>query len=77
MNTILEIDSLAELIAKEKSAGSRIVLCHGIFDLVHIGHIRYLQAAKKMGDILVVTITPDRFVAQGPGRPAFPDRLRN
>ena len=43
---------------------------------MHPGHIKYLQAAKKFGDILVVTITPDRFVDKGPGRPVFSDKLR-
>lgn len=54
----------------------RIVLCHGVFDLLHIGHIRYLEQARSFGDILVVTITPDRFVDKGPHRPAFPEQLR-
>jgi len=53
-----------------------IVQCHGVFDLLHIGHIRHFNAAKKLGDLLVVSITPDRFVNKGPGRPFFPERLR-
>src|SRR3990167_10271529 len=54
----------------------RIVQCHGVFDLLHIGHIKHFQAAKRQGDILVVTITPDRFVNKGPNRPRFTERLR-
>ncbi|MDP6506393.1 MAG: ATPase, T2SS/T4P/T4SS family, partial [Planctomycetota bacterium] len=54
----------------------RIVHCHGVFDLLHIGHIRYLGQARALGDLLVVTATPDRFVNKGPGRPAFPENLR-
>lgn len=50
--------------------------CHGCFDLLHIGHIRYLQAARALGDVLVVTVTPDRYVNKGPDRPAFPSELR-
>ncbi len=49
----------------------KIVLCHGVFDLMHIGHLNYFKAAKKNGDILVVSITSDEFVNKGPGRPAF------
>lgn len=54
----------------------RVVQSHGVFDLLHIGHIKHFQAAKKQGDILVVTITPDRFVNKGPNRPRFSERLR-
>lgn len=48
-----------------------IVLCHGCFDVLHLGHIRYLQAAKKMGKTLIVTITSDKFVNKGKNRPVF------
>jgi len=57
-------------------AGTRVVQCHGVFDLLHIGHIRHFQMAKKHGDMLVVTITPDRFVNKGPSRPVFHEILR-
>lgn len=49
----------------------KIVLAHGVFDVLHLGHLRYLQAAAKLGDILWVSITADEFVAKGPGRPVF------
>lgn len=54
----------------------RIVQCHGCFDLLHVGHIRHLEAAKAMGDRLIVTVTPDQFVNKGPGRPVFSEALR-
>ncbi|MCX7121822.1 MAG: PfkB family carbohydrate kinase [Gammaproteobacteria bacterium] len=54
----------------------RIVQSHGVFDLLHIGHIKHFQTAKKQGDILIVTITPDRFVNKGPNRPRFTEKLR-
>lgn len=54
----------------------RIVQCHGCFDLLHIGHIRHLIAAKQAGDCLWVTVTPDRFVNKGPRRPVFSEQLR-
>jgi rfaE bifunctional protein nucleotidyltransferase chain/domain len=53
-----------------------IVLCQGCFDLLHIGHIKYLEAAKQLGEILVVAVTSDRFVNKGPGRPFFHEQLR-
>ena len=49
----------------------RIVLAHGCFDLLHLGHIRHLQEARKLGDRLVVSVTSDGFVAKGMGRPHF------
>lgn len=73
---IFQIDELAGIIAGLKAKGKKIVHCHGCFDLMHPGHIKYFQAAKRMGDILVVTVTPDRFVDKGPGRPVFNENLR-
>ena len=58
----LELKELAKKIHALKSEGNKIVHCHGIFDILHIGHIRYLEQAKRMGDVLVVTVTPDRYV---------------
>jgi len=54
----------------------RIVQCHGCFDLLHLGHIRHFEAARKAGDFLIVTITPDRFVNKGRYRPVFQDVQR-
>ncbi|MFC1559496.1 PfkB family carbohydrate kinase [Candidatus Margulisiibacteriota bacterium] len=75
-NKIKTIDDLAEIAKKLKKSGKKIVHCHGVFDLVHPGHIRHLEAAKKEGDILIVTITADKFVKRGPGRPIFKGDLR-
>jgi rfaE bifunctional protein nucleotidyltransferase chain/domain len=52
-------------------ASSRTVLAHGCFDLLHLGHIRHLQEARSLGDRLVVSITADKHVSKGPGRPQF------
>ncbi len=68
-NKVLNIKSLNKL--KERYKRKKIVLCHGVFDLLHVGHINYFQSAKKLGDILIVSITEDKFVNKGPGRPAF------
>ncbi len=72
---IKRLDDLVRLLEKTR-AGKKVVHCHGVFDLLHIGHIKHLQDARTHGDILIVTITPDRFVNKGPHRPAFPERLR-
>jgi len=57
-----------------RGQGQKIVLAHGTFDLLHPGHVRYLQAAKDLGDILIVAITDDRSARaeKGPGRPVTP-----
>lgn len=54
----------------------KIVHCHGCFDALHIGHIRHLQAAKAMGDVLLVTVTSDKFVNKGKNRPVFSEMER-
>jgi len=72
---IIPIHELATKIPVIKKMG-KIVQCHGVFDLLHVGHIKYLQEAKHFGDVLIVTITPDRFINKGPGRPAFTSDLR-
>lgn len=73
---ILSISRLAEITNELKGQGKKIVYCHGVFDLLHIGHIRYFKQAKDMGDVLIVTVTPDTYVDKGPTRPAFSERLR-
>ncbi len=73
---IIGLEELAETLQSLKSERKKIVLCHGCFDLMHPGHIKYFQAAKRMGDILVVTVTSDRYVDKGPDRPVFNENLR-
>ncbi|HJO34160.1 MAG TPA: PfkB family carbohydrate kinase [Anaerolineales bacterium] len=73
---IRELDELAALLKKLKSKGKKIVHSHGVFDLLHVGHIRHFEEAKMMGDTLVVTVTRDEHVNKGPHRPAFPQDLR-
>ena len=73
---IYKLKELARKVQGLKSEGKKIVLCHGCFDLMHPGHIKYFKAAKKMGDILIVTVTPDIYVDKGPGRPVFNQNLR-
>ena len=59
-----------------KKQGGTIVHCHGEFDLLHPGHIKHFEAAKKEGDVLVVTITADKHIMKGPGRPVFNQFIR-
>lgn len=73
---IFTLEELEKKIQILKSEGKKIVHCHGCFDLMHPGHIKYFQVAKKMGDILIVTVSPDCYVDKGPGRPAFNETLR-
>jgi rfaE bifunctional protein kinase chain/domain/rfaE bifunctional protein nucleotidyltransferase chain/domain len=56
---------------KQQHTKKKIILCHGVFDLLHVGHINYFKEAKNLGDILIVSVTSDKFVNKGPGRPAF------
>ena len=73
---VYTLDALAEQLEAERAAGRTIAHCHGVFDLLHIGHVRHLAEAKKRADLLVVTVTPDRYVNKGPHRPQFTDTLR-
>jgi len=74
---ILQIQEMAEKVADLKLQGKKIVHCHGCFDLMHPGHIKHFQAAKAMGDVLIVTLTPDKYIDKGPGRPVFSEKLRS
>lgn len=67
---------LAKVTSRLKAQGKQIVHCHGVFDLLHPGHIRHLKAAKQEGDVLVVTVTQDQYANKGPGRPVFHQQLR-
>ena len=73
---IFTINELQKKLSSKRYKNKKIILCHGVFDLLHIGHIKHFQEAKKLGDILVVTITPDKFVKKGPNRPVFNSNLR-
>ncbi|MBL94260.1 MAG: cytidyltransferase [Magnetovibrio sp.] len=73
---IKTLDEIAEIAAVARVAGKKIVLCHGVFDLVHIGHVRHFQLARKEGDLLIVTLSTEMHVNKGPGRPVFNDGLR-
>jgi rfaE bifunctional protein nucleotidyltransferase chain/domain len=69
---------IAALGARLRREGRRIAFANGCFDLVHVGHVRYLQGAKDQGDVLVVGVNSDRAVTalKGPGRPLLPAEAR-
>jgi len=73
---IHSIEDLGAIAAREKAAGRSVVLCHGVFDLVHLGHVRHIEAARREGDVLIATCTSDPHVNRGPGRPVFTDVMR-
>jgi D-glycero-beta-D-manno-heptose 1-phosphate adenylyltransferase len=70
-NKIVSLDELPERVKALQKAGKRIVLTNGCFDLLHVGHIRYLKAARALGDALVVGVNGDQSVRElkGRGRP--------
>jgi len=70
------LDEVAAIAEHCRRNGQTVVQAHGTFDLLHLGHVRHLEAARKLGDLLVVTVTTDRFVNKGPGRPVFNAELR-
>ena len=73
---IVTLDELALTVSQLKAEGKKVVHCHGVFDLLHPGHILHFQAARRLGDVLVATVTRDDYVDKGPGRPVFKERLR-
>lgn len=75
---IVDRQTLIEQLQKERQRGLTVVLANGCFDVLHVGHVRYLEAAKSIGDILVVGINSDEQVARlkGAGRPLLPESER-
>ena len=75
-NKIVKLEALKKLIDQLRKKNKKIVHCHGVFDIVHIGHIKHFEEAKKKGDKLIVTVTTDKFVNKGTGRPIFKQTKR-
>ena len=75
---LLTRDQLREQVAEWRRAGARVTLANGCFDLLHVGHVRYLRAAKELGDRLVVAVNSDASVKtlKGEGRPLMPAEER-
>lgn len=79
MPKVLALPTLRRRLAAHRRAGQRVVFTNGVFDLLHPGHVRYLRAAKRLGDVLVVGLNSDRSVrrlAKGPERPLVRERDR-
>jgi D-beta-D-heptose 7-phosphate kinase/D-beta-D-heptose 1-phosphate adenosyltransferase len=75
---VLSIDEAAALATGLREAGRRVVFTNGVFDLLHPGHVRYLQAARASGDALIIGVNSDRSVRsnKGPARPITPEAER-
>jgi len=78
LGQIVERRELAEVVAGWRAAGQTVTLANGCFDLLHVGHVRYLRGAKALGGKLIVAINSDQSVRKlkGPGRPAMPELER-
>lgn len=75
-NKIISITDLAKKTTDLKRKNKKIIHCHGVFDVLHVGHVKHFNTARKLGDVLVVTVTPDKYVNKGPNRPIFPLEAR-
>ena len=78
MKKIYSLDKLKPIIEKHKLDGEKIVLANGCFDLIHVGHVRYLKESKKQGDVLVVALNSDSSVRKlkGKARPILLEKER-
>ncbi|MFO7981336.1 MAG: adenylyltransferase/cytidyltransferase family protein [Candidatus Aminicenantes bacterium] len=78
MNKLFPLKKLKKIVSQHKKAGKTIVLANGCFDLIHVGHIRYLKGAKNRGDLLVVALNSDSSVKKlkGSGRPILNQNQR-
>src|ERR687883_1335665 len=78
VSMILDRNRLIARVAIARKNGARIVLANGCFDILHVGHVRYLEGAKALGDLLVVGVNSDAQVRaqKGEGRPFVPERER-
>jgi rfaE bifunctional protein nucleotidyltransferase chain/domain len=75
---VFDLEEAARLVKTLRASGRRVVFTNGVFDLLHPGHVRYLQAARAEGDALIVGVNSDRSVRanKGPGRPVNPETER-
>jgi rfaE bifunctional protein nucleotidyltransferase chain/domain len=76
LEKIKTLGQLGQIAADARSKGHKVVLAHGVFDILHVGHKRHLDIGKRHGDLLIVTLTTDKFVNKGPDRPVFGEKLR-
>ncbi len=78
MGAILSRELLAQVVSTRQSQGERAVFTNGVFDLLHLGHVRYLQQARTLGDLLIVGLNSDASTQRikGPNRPLVPEEER-
>src|SRR5262245_43554258 len=76
LDKIKTLGQLGEIASEARTRGKKVVLAHGVFDILHVGHKRHLDVGKRNGDVLIVTLTTDKFVNKGPDRPVFGEKLR-
>jgi rfaE bifunctional protein nucleotidyltransferase chain/domain len=81
MSTLHKVQTLAQVVAQREQwrvEGKTVALANGVFDLLHVGHVRYLEGAKALGDVLVVAVNSDASTRayKGPGRPHIPEAER-
>ena len=74
---IATLDYLTTIFIRFREDQKKIVLCHDVFDLLHISHINHFEQAKMFGVVLIVTITPDKYINKGPNRLFFSFNLRS
>jgi rfaE bifunctional protein nucleotidyltransferase chain/domain len=74
---IVDYKKISEVINKLKLQNKKIVLCHGGFDFIHFGHLDHLKNAKKLGDVLIVSTTDDKYFDKGPDRPIYNNQKRS
>ena len=73
---IIGWSEVSKIASRLRNDGSTVALCHGVFDLLHPGHVQHFKVARKLAEVLVVSITADAYVNKGPGRPLFDQSVR-
>ena len=73
---IKSVEELKKILKQKKNKSKKICMCHGVFDIVHPGHIRHLVYTKKRADILIASLTADVHITKGNIRPYIPQNLR-
>jgi rfaE bifunctional protein kinase chain/domain/rfaE bifunctional protein nucleotidyltransferase chain/domain len=76
MKKIISLKEVSKKIIELKKSGKKISLSHGVFDLLHPGHIFHFEQAKKNADVLIISVTSDSNVMKGPGKPYFNEKIR-
>lgn len=78
MSKIKTLNEILVIVDKLKNKGKNIVTTNGVFDILHVGHVRYLKQAKNLGDVLIIGVNSDKSAKKikGPGRPIVPEHER-